>query len=99
MKKIIFTLIVFFHSQAQAVDITITVSTTVAVRMNDAYSSFYKYQPIINGQPNPETKAQFSLRMIKKEIKDRVIAIESQLSAENAFSSQYQQSQRDIQIP
>lgn len=36
--------------------------------LNDTLALAYGYQDIINGQPNPETKAQFNKRMVGRKI-------------------------------
>jgi hypothetical protein len=38
-------------------------------RINDGFAAAYGYQPTINGSPNPETKAEFSRRMVREYIK------------------------------
>lgn len=45
-----------------------TGSTTLA-EINDAVALEYNYQATINGSPNPESKSQFSRRMIGEHIK------------------------------
>lgn len=51
---------------------TITINFTndgMNARIRNAFASAYGYQDTINGQPNPETKAQFRDRKIKEFIK------------------------------
>lgn len=45
-------------------------------RIRNAFASAYGYQDTINGQPNPETKAQFRDRKIKEFIKGITFAEE-----------------------
>lgn len=47
-------------------------------RIRNAFATAYGYQNTINGQPNPETKAQFRDRKIKEYIKDVVKSVETQ---------------------
>lgn len=39
-------------------------------RSRDAFATAYGWQATINGQPNPETKAQHRARRIKEHIKE-----------------------------
>ncbi len=41
-------------------------------RILDAFATAYSYQSIIDGVPNPETKAQFARRMVMEYIRDVV---------------------------
>jgi hypothetical protein len=45
-------------------------------RIIDAFAKAYKYEAIINGAPNPETKAQFARRMVQLYIRDVVVSTE-----------------------
>lgn len=47
-------------------------------RIRNAFATAYGYQNTINGQPNPETKAQFRDRKIKEYIKEVVRSVERQ---------------------
>lgn len=47
-------------------------------RIRNAFATAYGYQGTINGQPNPETKAQFRDRKIKECIKEVVRSVERQ---------------------
>lgn len=47
-------------------------------RIRNAFATAYGYQDTINGQPNPETKAQFRDRKIKEYIKEVVRSVERQ---------------------
>ena len=46
-------------------------------RVVDCITGQYNYQPVINGQPNPETKGVFTKRMIKHFIINTVRAYET----------------------
>lgn len=62
-----------------AFTITINFSKdTMQNRIRNAFADAYGYQDTINGQPNPETKAQFRDRKIKEYIKDVVRSVEKQ---------------------
>ena len=43
---------------------------TMNARSRNAFASAYGYQATIDGQPNPESKAQFRARKIKEYIKE-----------------------------
>jgi hypothetical protein len=45
-------------------------------RIVDAFAKAYRYQAIIDGQLNPETKAQFARRMVQQYIRDIVVSTE-----------------------
>lgn len=40
----------------------------------DVFATAYNYQATVNGQPNPESKAQFTRRMVRQYIRDIYIA-------------------------
>lgn len=42
--------------------LSFTLSTAASTEVTDAFGA--DYQPLIDGQPNPETKAQFARRQI-----------------------------------
>lgn len=64
--------------------ITITVPNPVVPRINDAFAATYQYQSEIDGAPNPETKSQFTQRMIRKYVKEIVKAHEAHAAGEAA---------------
>jgi hypothetical protein len=45
-------------------------------RIVDAFATAYRYHATIDGQPNPETKAQFARRMVKHYITQIVLTEE-----------------------
>jgi hypothetical protein len=63
--------------------ISIDISTH-GTRIQDAFAASYAYQATINGQPNPESKAQFTKRKIAEYVKDVVRAYEANKAAEDA---------------
>ncbi len=76
MKKtfILLLLGLFLIIPVNSAEIKITVPNHRIADIQDAFASVYKYQATINGQPNPETKAEFMNRKIKKIIKDIYIS-------------------------
>lgn len=57
--------------------LSITIPDNQVARVNDAIAALFNYQTTINGSPNPETKAQFSRRMIIENLKRLVAQGES----------------------
>ena len=47
-------------------------------RIRNAFATAYGYQDTIDGEPNPETKAQFRDTRIKEYIKEIVKSVETQ---------------------
>jgi hypothetical protein len=72
MKTLTVALLVLLAAPAMAVDWTITIPEAVAPRVLDAVCGSLGYQDTVDGQPNPETKAQFVRRMLKQSIRDMV---------------------------
>lgn len=56
-------------------------------RIADAFAVTYGYKPEIDGQPNPESKADFARRMIRRHIIDIVRSGERQ-AAERSINIQ-----------
>lgn len=52
---------------------TFTVPDNLATRVVNAIARIKNYQPTIDGQPNPETKAQFAKRMVREQVKRWVV--------------------------
>lgn len=71
MKKLTLTVLALLFAgllYAQVTkDITITVSAGIAGDVVDAYAWQFDYHAEIDGEPNPETKAQFALRMFTEQ--------------------------------
>ena len=67
--------------------ITITIPDSVVARVVDALGTHYGYQAIIDGAPNPETKARFVQRMIRTHIKNIVREQEASVASQSAFVS------------
>lgn len=66
--------------------IQLTVSDTIKDRVIDAYATQYRYQPTINGQPNPQSKAAFTKAQIINQIKSVVKTVEANKQVELARS-------------
>jgi hypothetical protein len=66
--------------------LSITIPDNQVSRVNDAIAALYNYQATINGSPNPETKAQFSRRMIIENLKRLVAQGESTVARKLADS-------------
>lgn len=56
-------------------------------RIVDAFATAYNYQATIDGQPNPETKAQFTRRMVRQYIIEIVKSQEVQAAVKTAYDS------------
>lgn len=52
--------------------IQFTLSNADQTRLVNAITSLNGYQETINGQPNPETKGQFTLRIVREHLKAQV---------------------------
>lgn len=68
--------------------ITVTVPDAQAARVRDAFAVAYGWQPTIDGQPNPESKAQHAARRVREYVKDVVRSAEAQAAAEAARAAQ-----------
>ena len=80
----ILALICFMSSSVYAADLSLTLTVPDAIK-GDVVESFayaYKYQDTINGQPNPQTKAQFAKEIIKQFIREvyKKYKVETQLN-------------------
>jgi hypothetical protein len=71
--------------------ITITIPDSKAPEVLNRYSKMTGYKDLIDGQPNPESKAQFSKRRIVEHIKETIrgdirdelnLGIESQVKSD-----------------
>lgn len=60
--------------------VSITLSASATAEVNDAFAALYGYRATIDGQPNPESKAQFTKRKIIEFIKERVITYRKQVA-------------------
>lgn len=56
--------------------IQIDIPNGVLTRVTSGICEKFNYQDTVNGQPNPETKAQFSKRMVALVVKDWVTELE-----------------------
>jgi hypothetical protein len=64
--------------------LSITIPDAVVPRVRAAFAAQYDYRPVVDGQPNPETLAQFTARKIREYVKGVVKAAESLAAAETA---------------
>lgn len=64
--------------------LSITIPDAVAARVNNAFADAYGYQATINGQPNPQTKAQFAKARVIDFIRAVVRGQESNVASEAA---------------
>lgn len=74
--KTLTALLILVSVPAMAVDVTITIPDQYASRVIDAYCAVYGYQATIDGQPNPETKAQYAKRMLLQNMKEVTLEYE-----------------------
>jgi hypothetical protein len=77
--------------------ITITIPDAIAPRVLNGFSSYYGYSPTLdNGDPNPETKAQFSKRKLIELIKLAVKEAEMQTAHNEAVTQVAQSVDTDV---
>lgn len=72
--------------------ITFTLSSADQTRLVNTICGLYDYQTTINGSPNPETKANFALRIIKEQWKSLIKEYEkitSQATSGQTFESAF----------
>ncbi len=77
---------------------TYTYSAATGLRIVNAYCAKYEYQDTIDGLPNPETKAQFTDRMIRRQIKAVVAEREAQTAQTLAFEDAVKKAEAEIII-
>ena len=74
MKRIVMVLalLCFMSSSVYAADLSLTLTVPDAIKGDviNAFAYTYKYQDTIDGQPNPQTKAQFAKEIIKQFIRE-----------------------------
>lgn len=66
-----------------AVTLTITLTDAQGARAIAAICARHGYQATIDGQPNPETQAQFAKRMLIEWVKVNVTTYEAEQSVAN----------------
>lgn len=71
-----FALILIMATPVMSADITITIPDAAVPRVINAMAAVHGYEETINGQPNPETKAQFARRMLLKYLRDVTLGYE-----------------------
>ena len=71
--------------------ITITIVEAIAPDVINAYAREYNYQAEIDGVPNPETKAQFALRMFTDQAQANIRSTyKSYMTSQGAQAAQLQ---------
>jgi len=70
--------------------ITINIPDSIAPRVLNGFAANYGYQETINGQPNPQTKAQFAKATLIDIIKRAVTAAEAQTAVTAARNAAIQ---------
>lgn len=78
--------------------LSITIPNEIAVRVNDAIAGMYGYQDTIDGEPNPQTKAQFSKQQVINFLKETVKAYEANLASEAARLAASNTAETEIQL-
>lgn len=78
--------------------ITITIPDAVAVRVMNAICSNHGYEATIDGQANPETKAQAVKRYIKEWAMAHVEAYEAKVASEDARAAAIDTARSEISI-
>ncbi len=68
--------------------ISFTLSANDLTRVQDTIAALYLYQPIIDGLPNPESKAEFTKKIIANLIRDKVRNYEKNITI-NQYINQY----------
>jgi len=79
-------------------NITITIPDAIASRVLNGFARRYGYAPTIDGEPNPETKAQFAKRKLIELIKQAVREAEVQEASNAAATTAAQSADTDIQL-
>lgn len=64
--------------------LSISIPDDQAARVRNSFCAQYGYQETINGEPNPETKAQFMKQKIIQFVKESIKAHERQAASETA---------------
>lgn len=64
--------------------IQINIDNTQLTRVINAMATSGAYQDTINGQPNPQTKAQFAKQMLVTYVMNTVKAVEAQTAVDSA---------------
>ena len=79
--------------------ITINIPDSVAARVLNGFAANYGYQAtLVDGTPNPQTKAQFTKAKLIEIIKGAVKAAESQAAVETARIAANQSVDTDITL-
>jgi len=78
--------------------ITINIPDSIAARVLNGFATNYGYQETINGQPNPQTKAQFAKAQLIDIIKGAVKAAEAQTAATAARNAAIQDVDNNITL-
>lgn len=71
-------------------EVSITIPNGQLQRVLNGFAVSYGYQDVIEGQPNPQTKAQFLKATVIKIIKDAVKSAEAQTAASAARDAVHQ---------
>ena len=66
--------------------VSFTLSASHALRLEGAICGLYSYQSTIDGQANPESRADFAKRMIGNLLKRQVYAWERRQAIESAMT-------------
>jgi len=78
--------------------ISITYGDGISSRVHDTFASQYKYQDLISGSPNPESKAEHFERKVREYIKQVVVAGEISDAGNVAIATQKTKSDGEIII-
>jgi len=78
--------------------IALNIPDAILTRVINGFANYYHYQSTIDGEANPETKAQFSKRMLVEYIKNAVVASEVQDAANAAATIANEAATNDIVI-
>ena len=79
-------------------DLKITVPSAILTRVLNGFCGQHGYQTTINGQANPESKADFATRKIREFVKDSVKAYEATQAAEAERLSKLAAAETEIVI-
>lgn len=66
--------------------VSITIQDAKLQRVVNAFARKYNYQPLINRLPNPESKQQFAIRMMREYVRG-VVAESESLDARDAVNA------------
>lgn len=78
--------------------ITLNIPDAQLNRVVNGLATLYGYQATVNGEPNPQTKAQFAKAQILRFVKESVKAVEANADAEAARTAAVTKAETEITL-